>query len=174
MIIESSREQLAKKAASILYNTTLRLLRKKKDVVIAVPGGQSVSGIYENFRDYTLPWDRIHMFLLDERLVAADHPDSNYRLVREHMGSEVVPVMIHQFIYDFKNPIQSVIDYREKLNHCGGQFDIVLASSSEDGHIGSLFPNHHSLEKNQHGFFLLDDSPKPPPGRMSASFDLIQ
>lgn len=174
MILEGSREQLAEKAASILYNTTLSLLRKKKDVVVAVPGGQSVSGIYENFRDYALPWDRIHIFLLDERLVAPDHPDSNYKLVREHMGSGVVPVMIHPFIYDFKNPIQSVIDYRATLNQCGGQFDIVLASSGEDGHIGSLFPNHHSLEKNQRGFFLLDDSPKPPAGRMSASFDLIR
>lgn len=174
MIIEGSRKQLAKKAASILYDTTLRLLSKKKNVVIAVPGGRSVAGIYEKFRDYSLPWNRVHMFLLDERLVAADHPDSNYSLVREHMGSEVAPALIHQFTYDANSPMQSVIDYKEELNRYGGRFDIVLASSGEDGHIGSLFPNHHSLEKNRDGFFLLDDSPKPPPGRMSASFDLIQ
>jgi 6-phosphogluconolactonase len=114
------------------------------------------------------------MFLLDERLVEANHPDSNYKLIREHMGSGVVPVLIHQFRYDPKNPRQSVIDYEEELNRCGGRFDIVLASSGEDGHIGSIFPHHHSSDKNKHGFFLLDDSPKPPPGRMTASFDLIQ
>jgi 6-phosphogluconolactonase len=174
MIIEGSVKQLTEKAATILFDTTIRLLRKKKKVVIAVPGGKSVAGIYENFREYPLPWDRIHMFLLDERLVGADHPDSNYKLVREHMGSEVVPLSIHQFTYDAKNPRQSIVDYREELNRYGGRFDIVLASSGEDGHIGSLFPNHHSLQKNRHDFFLMDDSPKPPPGRMAASFDLIQ
>ncbi len=173
-LIEGSQKLLAKKAASILYNTTIRLLREKKNVVIAVPGGRSVASIYENFQDYTLPWNRVHMFLLDERLVTAGHPDSNYKLVSEHMGSEVVPVSIHQFTYDAKSPRQSVIDYRKELNRYGGRFDIVLASSGEDGHIGSLFPNHHSLEKNRYGFFLLDDSPKPPSGRMAASFDLIQ
>lgn len=174
MIIEGSQKYLVRKAASILYDSALRLLSEKRIVVIAVPGGRSVAGIYENFREYSLPWNRIHMFLLDERLVAADHPESNYRLVKEHMGNEKVPVWIHQFIYDADCPAQSVVDYKEELDRCAGQFDIVLASSGEDGHIASLFPNHHSLDKEQHGFFLLNDSPKPPPGRMSASFNLIQ
>lgn len=174
MIIQGSRKQLAEKAASILYDTVLRLLKEKEKVVIAVPGGTSVAAVYENFRGYSLPWERIHMFLLDERLVAAEHPESNYKLIRDHMGHDVVPVMIHQFIYDAKKPMQGVVAYNEELECCGGRFDIVLASSGEDGHIASLFPKHPSLEKEQQGFFLLDDSPKPPPGRMSASFDLIR
>jgi len=174
MIIQGSVKQLAEKAATILFDTTIRLLRKKEKVVIAVPGGKSVAGIYENFRDCTLPWDRIHIFLLDERLVAVDHPDSNYKLIREHMGNKAGSVLIHPFMYEVKRPMQSIIDYKEDLNRCGGQFDIVLASSGEDGHIGSLFPNHPSLEKNQDGFFLLDDSPKPPAERMAASFELIR
>lgn len=174
MIIQGSREQLAERAALILHETTLRLLREKENVVIAVPGGQSVAGIYDRFWRYKLPWGRISLFLLDERLVASDHPDSNYKLVHEHMGNGEVDVLIHPFVYDAKRPMQSVVDYKEKLDRCGGRFDIVLASSGEDGHIGSLFPNHHVLDENPQGFILLDDSPKPPAGRMSAGFDLIR
>lgn len=174
MIIQGSIYQLAEKAASILCETIVRLLRDKKEVVIAVPGGSSVARIYQIFRDCTLPWERIHIFLLDERLVALDHPDSNYRLIREHMKSKDESALIHPFVYDVKNPTQSVVDYKKELDRCGGQFDIVLASSGEDGHIGSLFPNHPSLEKKEDGFFLLDNSPKAPAERMAASFELIK
>lgn len=174
MIIQGSREQLAERAALILYDTSLRLLREKENVVIAVPGGRSVAAIYDTFWRYELPWERISMFLLDERLVASDHPDSNYKLVWEHMGKGGVPVSIHPFVYDAKRPRESVAHYKKKLNRCGGRFDIVLASSGEDGHIASLFPNHQALEENLQDFILLNDSPKPPLGRMSASFHLIQ
>ena len=174
MIIQGSREQLTEKAAEILCETILALLRKKETVVIAVPGGSSVADIYKSLQQYTIPWHRIHVFLLDERLVPADHPESNYKLVKEHMGDKVPPDMIHQFKYTANNSTQAVFDYEKELERCGGRFDIVLASSGEDGHIASLFPNHHSVEHEKTGFFLFYDSPKPPPGRMSASPGLIR
>lgn len=174
MIIQGSRKQMAEKATTLLCEATLRLLRKKQNVAIAVPGGRSVVDIYKSFGDATLPWERINIFLLDERLVPADHPESNYRLVREHLGSKISPDIIHQFNYCVDNPAQSVTDYSRDLERCGGRFDIVLASSGEDGHIASLFPNHPSAGQDENGFFLIYDSPKPPSGRMSASYGLIR
>lgn len=174
MIIHCSREHLPGRAAEILSKTISGLLQRKETVVIAVPGGRSVADIYHNLQRYTLPWNRIHIFLLDERLVAEDHLESNYRLVKEHMGGSVPPDMIHQFKYSADNFTQAVFDYEKELDRCGGQFDIVLASSGEDGHIASLFPKHHSVEQEKNGFFLLNDAPKPPPGRMSASDSLIR
>ena len=174
LIQDSSIQYLAKKAANILFETTSRLLQEKKEVVIAVPGGNSVAAIYDIFQEFTLPWDRIHLFLLDERLVPVDHRESNYRLIREHMGKTIGAVFIHPFIYDVKDPLQCIVNYREELNRCGGQFDIVLASSGEDGHIGSLFPNHRLLEESRDDFFLLDDSPKAPAERMAAGLELIR
>lgn len=175
MLIQgSSIQQLAERAATILFETTSRLLKVKKEIVIAVPGGNSVAVIYDIFREYTLPRGRIHFFLLDERLVPVDHPESNYRLVKEHMGKMAESVSIHPFLYDEKHPVQSIVDYREDLNRCGGQFNIVLASSGEDGHIGSLFPNHPLLKESQDDFFLLDDSPKAPAKRMTAGLPLIR
>ncbi len=165
---------MAEKAASLLSEAALKILTKKQNVVIAVPGGRSVVEIYDCFRNSMLPWERIDIFLLDERLVAADHPESNYRLVREHLASKLPAGIIHQFKYDRDNPDQSVNDYSRELERCGGRFDIVLASSGEDGHIASLFPNQHSTGQDKNSFLLLYDSPKPPPGRMSASYGMIR
>ena len=114
------------------------------------------------------------MFLLDERLVPEDHPESNYKLVKKHMGDKVPPDMLHQFKYTANNSTQAVFDYEKELERFGGLFDIVLASSGEDGHIASLFPKHHSVKQEKTGFFLLNDAPKPPPDRMSASYNLIR
>jgi len=174
MLFQGSIGQMTEQAASVIVEATLDLLRIQKSVVIAVPGGRSVVEIFKNLRACDLPWERVHMFLLDERLVPIDHPESNYNLIKEHLGGEVPPEVVHPFIYNVDNPKQSISDYEEQLDLCGGRFDIVLASSGEDGHIGSLFPNHHSVEEKQKGYILLDDAPKPPPGRMSASYQLIR
>ena len=63
---------------------------------------------------------------------------------------------------------------RADLADLGFRYDVVLLSSGEDGHVAALFPGHHSIENRHHGFIVMDDSPKPPPGRMSSSLSLIQ
>lgn len=174
MLFHGSIVQMAEQASSVIVEVTLDLLRIQPLVVIAVPGGGSVVEIYNHLRSSPLPWDRIHMFLLDERLVPTHHPESNYKLIKDHLGSGVPPEVVHPLIHNVDNPAQSIADYEQQLERCGGRFDIVLASSGEDGHIGSLFPNHHSVEEKKKGYILLDDAPKPPPGRMSASYELIR
>jgi 6-phosphogluconolactonase/glucosamine-6-phosphate isomerase/deaminase len=46
MLIEGSKEHLAQKAASILNDTIIRLLKEKENVVLALPGGSCVDGIF--------------------------------------------------------------------------------------------------------------------------------
>ena len=51
----------------------------------------------------------------------------------------------------------------------GGKYDIILVSSGEDGHIGALYPNHHSIHNESSDLISMNDSPKPPKNRMSIS-----
>lgn len=74
---------MAEQASSVIVEVTVDFLRIQQSVVIAVPGGRSVVEVYNHLRSCALPWDRIHMFLLDERLVPIDHPESNYKLIRQ-------------------------------------------------------------------------------------------
>lgn len=174
MIIQGFAEQLAEAAARIISERIDELLRKQPHVVIAVPGGRSVSGVFENLCKQDIPWQHIHLFLLDERLVPLDDPQSNYRLVSQQLPEDLPLGVLHPFRFDPDNPVIGAAAYEEKLQRCGGHFDIVLASSGEDGHIASIFPHHHSVEQKSSGFIIMDDAPKPPPGRMSASPGLIR
>jgi 6-phosphogluconolactonase len=111
--------------------------------------------------------------MLDERLVPEDHPECNFRLVQEHLGNRLPQSSLHRFKYDAVKPMRGIDAYWLALQRYGGTFDITLASSGEDGHIAALFPSHHSVERRGDGFFLIEDSPKPPAGRMTAGFELV-
>lgn len=174
MIIQGSAEHLAEDAARIISEMIDVLLRKQQHVVIAVPGGRSVSGVFGNLCKHDIPWQKIRLFLLDERLVPLDDPQSNYRLVRNFLPEDLPEGVFQPFTFDPDNPGIGATVYEEKLQHYGGHFDIVLASSGEDGHIASIFPHHHSVKQKSSGFIIMDDAPKPPGGRMSAGPELVR
>jgi 6-phosphogluconolactonase len=168
MIIKDVRESLAERAARIIADTIQDILEERDRVVLAIPGGSSVAGIFECLREQNIDGEKAHVFMVDERMVPIDHEDSNFRLVREHLAGGTIPEEnLHPFHHDRPD------EYARELEFLGGRFDIVLVSSGEDGHVAGLFPYHHSL-KEEGVFITMDDSPKPPPGRMSSSKELLE
>ena len=121
----------------------------------------------------------MHFFIIDERLVPIDHPDSNFRLLKDHLitplarEGKISLENAHPFILDTTVTDRGTLAYEEMLARQGFRYDIILLSSGEDGHVGALFPDHHSVTDPHHGFIVMDDSPKPPPERMSSSLSLM-
>ena len=59
---------------------------------VALSGGSTPNALYSllassEFRD-RMDWPRVHLFWSDERCVPPDHPDSNFRMVREALLSQ--------------------------------------------------------------------------------------
>lgn len=173
MILRGKREQLDAKAAWILAESIQTLLKTQSNVIVAVPGGRSVQSIFQKLAEVDLDWRRVHLFMVDERLVPIDHPESNFRLVAESLRGIVPAASLHPFIYDAAAADNGVGEYERQLAQLGGRFDVVLVSSGEDGHIASIFPNHQLPAVGGRRFVLLEDSPKPPSSRMSATPALI-
>src|SRR3954468_14373888 len=63
------------------------------DFAVCLSGGATPRRLYEYLAEPAIasrfPWDRAHWFWGDERFVAHDHPDSNYRMVRDALLSRV-------------------------------------------------------------------------------------
>lgn len=174
MILKGTRAELEKKTSAILEESIRNLLSKQEKVVLAVVGGSSVSNVFSHLQNASLDWQRIHLFMVDERLVPIDHPDSNYGLAVSYF-SQIFPAKnLHPFVYDSNTDDFGVKKYEQHLEGFGGGFDVVLTSSGEDGHIGALFPKHRSVDSTNAYFVTMNDSPKPPSGRMSAAKMLIQ
>ncbi|NQV91874.1 6-phosphogluconolactonase [Candidatus Woesearchaeota archaeon] len=167
-IIKGIREKAELNAAITMANSLRAILSKKRLCVLAVPGGSSVTSIFDHLIAQDLPWDRIHLFLVDERLVSLKHKDSNSHVLKpfsQVMNEE----NIHLFTYKMKKKDKGLTDYRSALKKLGGRVDFALLSSGPDGHVASLFPQHPSVYSNAAYFFLVDDAPKPPKKRMSMS-----
>jgi len=172
---------LDKIAVQLFVDTTKKLLEKKHFVVWALPGGRSVSAVFNKLSSISdIDWKRVHFFMVDERLVPIDDRESNYRLLKETLLDKLLEKdlithnNIHPFIFRPGEKDPGTISYRAELEKFGGSYDLVLLSSGEDGHIAGLYPAHHSIEDDAPFFLTMDDSPKPPVDRMTGSRSLIQ
>lgn len=178
-IRETNQDQLLHRAGRVLCEKIQGILGGQQQVNLAVPGGRSVAVIFEAMRREPVDWHRVHFFIIDERLVPIDHPDSNFKLLQEHVVVPLVqegrisPENAHPFILDPSRPDRGALAYDQALAEHDMRYDIILLSSGEDGHVGALFPHHHSVANSHHGFIIMDDSPKPPPERMTSSLSLM-
>ncbi|MDD5759235.1 MAG: 6-phosphogluconolactonase [Desulfobulbaceae bacterium] len=177
---ENNQDVLLQKVGVYLCEKIRKLLAERQQVNLAVPGGRSVMKIFQVMKEEELDWYRVHFFIIDERLVAIDHPDSNYKLLLDHFIDPLVREgritlgNAHPFVLSSVPGDRGAKDYERCLAEHGFRYDIILLSSGEDGHVGALYPQHHSIFDRHHGFIIMDDSPKPPPERMSSSLSLMQ
>jgi 6-phosphogluconolactonase len=180
IILERDQERLLQAAGRHLSDKVKGVLALKDRAVLAVPGGRSAAAIFLAMLREDMDWRRVHFFIVDERLVPVDHPDSNFKLLHDHLvvplaqAGKIDPGNAHPFVLDPDSPDKGAARYERVLADFGFRYDVVLLSSGEDGHVGALYPNHHSVGDRHHGFIVMDDSPKPPPGRMTSSRSLMQ
>jgi 6-phosphogluconolactonase len=174
MIIRGNRKSLEKKTGSLLAQMISRFLRKQPTVVFGVPGGRSVTSVLRHLGAEPVEWDRVHLFMVDERLVPPGDPESNYRTVAAAVKPFMKDDNLHPFRFDPASIGTALTAYHRELAGYEGRFDIVLLSSGEDGHVASLFPDHETIRNPAELFIFTSRAPKPPPARMSASRALLQ
>src|SRR6266567_2517232 len=141
-----------------------RALARAGKFAICCSGGSTPKRLYEALAPPAIasrfPWERVHWFWGDERFVPPDHPDSNYRMVRDALFSRVtVPTSnVHAVPTANLSPEQAAAAYETTLKDFYGAdtidparplFDVTLLGIGEDGHTASLFPGHPALTEER-------------------------
>lgn len=122
----------------------------------AVSGGSSPKRLYElltsdAYRD-KIDWSKAYFFLGDERNVGLDHPDSNYRMVKQSLFDPLGIADDHIFPVDtLLTPAEAAEKYEATIRrHFGGsdcKFDLVLLGLGSNSHTASLFPHTEVLHE---------------------------
>lgn len=161
-------------------------VNKKGRFTIAISGGSLPKTLRGLIGRPGVKWDKWHVFYADERLVPLSDPESNHGLcTRElyaHLGGALPASQIHHIDEALLGDIEEITDaYEGQLIHEFASkdaarfpvFDLILLGMGPDGHTASLFPAHSILTEDDRWVAYVEDSPKPPPRRITLTLRVI-
>ena len=120
-------------------------LRRQDRVSFCVPGGSTPGPVFDVLSDQALDWDRVTVFLSDERWVPADNPRSNTRLIMERLlVSKARRATFVPLYAAAPTPEYSLDDLSRGLEpHL--PISLLLLGMGADMHTASLFPGADRL-----------------------------
>jgi 6-phosphogluconolactonase len=161
IIICRDADELSRKAAGQLVSLARQAIAAHGRFTVALSGGSTPKALYSllatgEFSEQ-LAWRQIHLFWGDERCVAPDHAESNFRMVKETLLSRtIIPTEnVHRMAGE-KAPAVAAAEYEIQLrkhfhieDDTVPRFDLVLLGLGEDGHTASLFPGSSALNETE-------------------------
>jgi 6-phosphogluconolactonase len=155
--VATDGEDLAHRAADLFVWTARESIQARGRFHVALSGGQTPKRSFEVLATSpaarALPWERIHVFWVDERYVPPDSPHSNYRLAAEALLTRVSipPDNVHRIPTEHEDIRVAARAYEETIRDVLGiesketpQFDLIVLGMGADGHTGSLLPNSYA------------------------------
>ena len=150
IIYPNSEEEFWQRAKEDTILAIRETLQKQKICRLGLAGGASPKHLYELLAEETLPWERIHIILIDERYVPSDHPESNLRMIRESLLKKIPLPPENILAFDTSLTRESAAEEMSRkltgLSHERNPlFDFLILGAGADGHIASLFEDEEAL-----------------------------
>ncbi len=147
--------QLFEAAADEFFRVIYDSITRGAVCRIALSGGSTPKSLYSLIADRVdkglargIDWSRVHLFFGDERCVPPDHPDSNYRMVKQSLLVHGLTAHVHRVQGELP-PEEAAARYEEDLRGEFGdgipRFDLIILGLGPDGHTASLFPGSAAL-----------------------------
>ena len=144
--IFETKDEIYSFLSNEIINNILETLNNKNRFQLCLCGGSTPKKLYDRLSKELIPWNKVDIFLGDERCVGPDSNDSNSLMVKSHLlknfGSKA-------YFYQIFNNSEIDEDYSKRLfiselkSKCMGnppRFDLTLLGLGDDGHTASLFP----------------------------------
>jgi len=157
IVIEPDGESVAERAARLVVEIVRQAVAENGKCTVALSGGATPRELYRRLARSPareqIDWGRVHLFLGDERVVPQEHPDSNFRMVKELLLDRVPvpPSHVHRIPAEL-GAVAAAATYEEVLRRVFGTvpgviptFDLILLGLGSDGHTASLFPRTRAL-----------------------------
>ena len=192
VIVHLDAAVLAQAVAARLLTRLLDVQSARRPVHVGVTGGTIGTEILaaaaaSPLRD-TIDWDGVHVWWGDERFLPDGDPERNETLartalldpLRDALPADNIHAMPASDAPGISSPEDSAAAYARELARFGAldaptpAFDVLLLGMGPDGHVASLFPGHAALTVTGVSTVGVHGSPKPPPERVTLTFEAIR
>lgn len=182
----ATADELAARAANAWLDEIEAANRAGQPHCVALSGGRITQKFFaatvEQAAARKTSFALVHFFWADERCVPPTDPDSNFKMANELLLTplKISDQQIHR-LHGERLPSAAVAVAEAELYRIVSQnekyqpaLDLVLLGMGEDGHVASLFPNAGPEVLNCTApFLMVENSPKPPPTRITLSYAAI-
>ena len=181
-------DALVRAAGSRLITTIEAAVAARGRALIVLTGGGNGIGLLKFLGDagQRIDWSKVHLFWGDERYVPEDDDERNEKQAREALLDhvDIPPSQVHPMAAsdgEFGDDLAAAALAYEQLlaaNAAPGEpvpnFDVHLLGMGPEGHINSLFPDTPAVLETARMVVAVEDSPKPPPRRITLTLPAIQ
>jgi len=182
----ASADELARAAAGAWLDEIEAANRAGKTLCVALSGGRIAQKFFaatvEQAKSRAVSFERVHFFWADERCVLPTDLESNFKTANEllFLPLKISAEKIHRLRGE-DSPQDAVKIAQAELCRIAPQnkssqpvLDLIFLGMGEDGHVASLFPNAPAKVLDiSVPFLVVENSPKPPPTRISLSYKTI-
>ena len=155
--VVSDAEMLARRSIDIFIADAEKAIKAKNVFRVAISGGHTPKRFFELLGEEpnvkALPWDRIQLFWVDERIVQPDSQWSNYKLAADTFLTKVaIPQEnVHPIPTEHSDFKLAASRYEQTIRDVFGlekrkipEFDLIVLGMGIEGNTGSLFPNSYA------------------------------
>jgi len=184
IIVAENPQDLAQKGAELFCLSADRCIKQKRPFRVAISGGSTPRAMHRILAAEPCFkkkfWGGTHIFWVDERMVPAGHPASNFSAAWDDFLEKVAIPAPHVHPMPFEaEPEAGAAIYEKALKAhfqtTGGDlpvFDLIFLGIGTDGHTASLLPGF-SPERSAHRWVLAVKGGDPDVYRLTMNYHLL-
>jgi 6-phosphogluconolactonase len=186
--IFSDSEALVAAAGQRLIDTIGAAVADRGQALIVLTGGGNGVALLKHLGAHgqQIDWSKVHLFWGDDRYVPDDDDERNEKQAREALLYHIdIPTSnVHPMAAsdgEFGADLDAAALAYEQLLAANAEsgdpapnFDVHLLGMGPEGHINSLFPDTPAVRETARMVVAVEDSPKPPPLRITLTLPAIQ
>lgn len=128
-------------------------IKEKGEFSVAFSGGNTPKPLFKLLVNEDIHWDKVHIFMVDERYLPIDDPDSNYGNIYETFLSKInIPTHNIRYIKHLGSLKTSHNEYEYEVEQFFKErehgFDLIILGMGIDGHTASLFLDNIHMQQD--------------------------